>query len=405
MVAILRLVFLFLVVASCKSTYIFTGNPFTSTGVFNTSQFAVDPLASSVGAVVYTPNASTLDSFPVIWFVGGYDGFVPGWGYSNMLQTLAAHGFITVAITDIRCTDMVSPVPFLTSARAWSHIAWLKDNLDTLLVNQTGITTVKSNWSSLTLMCHSGGCEITTEMNVYVNASSHLISANINMGPYFNSDAGYDQLLANHTTPTLSFATELAEQGYPSCSFPFFDYAALFYQWPSAAPKMMFSVPGRGHCDIYDNDRWYGCSPYVSNWCATNVSCSFLLSPTQYCNLTVNGGAKKYANQSASCNATSAAHKPCWARYNESTVWTYTMYYAASQSASQEYSTCYNSTSVCREWDTHIQLSARSRYRRFSAGVVMAFMTRFALGWTGAESWLTTAFPPGMTNVYRNFGT
>lgn len=341
-------------------------------------------------------------SFPVVWFVGGYDGFVPGWGYSQMLQIIASHGFIAIAITDIRCTDMVSPVPFLTSKRAWEHITWLRGNLGSLF--QDFNVTAVADWSKLVLMCHSGGCEITTGMNLYLNATTaSAIAANINLGPYFNGYAGYDKLLANRTTPTLAFATILAEYGWPPCSFAQYDYAALYSQWPDKAPKMQFAVPERGHCDIYDDDHWYRCSPYVSNWCATNISCSFRLYDEQHCNTTNNGGAKQYQNQSSTCNATVAAEKPCWARYNASDVWSWTMNYAYSQQASQAAAACYNTTDVCDEWGEHIQLRPRYEYRRFSAGVIIAFMSRFALGEAVAEQWLTSSFPVGLWDVKRNF--
>jgi len=392
--------------ATSQATYAFQGNPYNSSGVYTTSEFAVDPTVAPVGAVVYAPNimnATHAMQFSVIWFVGGYDGFVPGWGYSQMLRQLASHGFIVVAITDIRCTDMVSPLPFLTSARAWMHIDWLQEHLAGMFLS-SAMGPLSADWSKLVLMCHSGGCEITMGMNAYHPNANSLIAANINIGPYFNSYAGYGQLFQNRTTPSLSFATALAEGGYPSCSFPGSDYATLYEQWPTHAPKMMFLVPKRGHCDIYDDDRWYGCSPYVSNWCATNVSCGYKLYPTQHCNLTSNGAAKQYKNQSSLCNATSAAEKPCWARYDNGTVWGYTMGYASQQNGSQAISACYNDTQVCAQWNEHIQQEPRTRYRRVSSGVVIAFLSRFALGDHSAEPWLTTGFPKGMQYLQRNFG-
>ena len=50
-----------------------------------------------------------------------------------------------------------------------------------------------------------------------------------------------------------------------------------------------------------------------------------------------------------------------------------------------------------------LQLEQRGLYRRFSAGVIMAFIARFVLHHSEAERWLTVAFPTGTTNIKRNF--
>jgi len=98
----------------------------------------------------------------------------------------------------------------------------------------------------------------------------------------------------------------------------------LYQQWPVAAPKEMFLVPDFGHCDVYIDSKWFGCSPYVTNWCSTDVDCSLRLQPGQYCNTSSNGGASTYNKQKKACNTTFG---PCWSQLDRGTIWSYTMYF------------------------------------------------------------------------------
>ena len=67
------------------SPYIFRGDPFSEVDApFSTFQIAVDPLFAHVGSVVYAP--ASPGRYSVIYFIGGYNGFVPGWAYADMLQ-------------------------------------------------------------------------------------------------------------------------------------------------------------------------------------------------------------------------------------------------------------------------------------------------------------------------------
>jgi len=212
-------------------TYTFKGDPYSDAmpPPFDVAEFAVSPLDGnrSVGAIIYTPkltNTSKPTAFKVMWFVGGFDGYVRGWAYEDVLRGMAARGIISIAVDDIRCSYMVDYPPFLTPARAWDHISFLDEYLPTYLA-ANGVLNVVPDFNKISLGCHSGGCDVVASMNLPLFGNASIpIGANLFLGPYFNPCGNTactmttGQLLSFYqvTTPALTIATVMAEYGYDS---------------------------------------------------------------------------------------------------------------------------------------------------------------------------------------------
>merc|ERR1712080_497445 len=188
---------------------------------------------------VYYPVDRT-ETFPVHYFVTGFDGIIPGFSYSDVLRAIASHGYIVAGTWALRGADGVN----FTHTAHQENIKWLKSHL------HEDIPT-KPTWELPTYNCHSAGCDTT-----YRLTRDNPAPANVMWEPV--STAVYEGV--DFHSPNMILGARLATG---RCSIPGMDHLTHFEHW--TCDKVLMEAEEFGHCDCLDDVIWEVCA--VTGFC------------------------------------------------------------------------------------------------------------------------------------------
>ncbi|KAK3086072.1 hypothetical protein FSP39_013067, partial [Pinctada imbricata] len=184
-------------------------------------------------------------SYPVIFFVGGLNGYFWAEYYSRFLYDVSTHGFFVFGVDYI--------FPGYHESRSdpvgqdldifFKQLKWLEDYLK----NRTVSTPL---FNTTALLCHSSGCDVTLRM---IGMKQFNFSSNIFLEPF----SIVAQQKIDIRLPSLMYGTQFAEEGVFHCNIKGYDADAIYTAWN--CPKMIVNVANVGHCDILDPNMWEGC--------------------------------------------------------------------------------------------------------------------------------------------------
>ncbi|KAL3859429.1 hypothetical protein ACJMK2_009652 [Sinanodonta woodiana] len=175
------------------------------------------------------------NEFPVIFFVGGFDGVVLAEFYEITLRKIASHGFYVFGV-DYKF-PAVSDVPQLPDLKPFY------DELNFIHQYMPNKTLGTPLWNKMSLLCHSSGCDITLRM---IRENSTRYTSTVFLEP-FSFDV---QTPVTDTIPAMMYGTEYCEEGLATCCVKGKDYARFYDIWK--CPRIKVEVASFGHCDILD---------------------------------------------------------------------------------------------------------------------------------------------------------
>ncbi|XP_076445559.1 uncharacterized protein LOC143283262 [Babylonia areolata] len=234
--------------APASAIFVDKGDPY-KVGPLKVGQLTISKSLdkSPLHTIVFFPVEAS--DYPVVFFVGGYEGLVPSEMYKDFLTQLASHGFVVFGVDphyplapfDVTEGDDVTEGADINAL--FAQYDWLHGYME----NRTD---ARVAWNYTSLACHSAGCDLTMKMILQNHA---IAQASVFLEPY---SASAEEALPMRI-PTLSYGTELSEKGYPQCAVAGKDWRQ-FYKVASC-PKVMMEVKGFGHCDILDPAAWQAC--------------------------------------------------------------------------------------------------------------------------------------------------
>jgi len=240
------------------SVYQFQGDPYQ--GGFNvekevSSFFLWQYEGVKYHSVVYYPKVP--GTYSALYFIGGLGGIIPAEFYTDLLKSIASHGYIVIGV------DHIFGGVFPPSAE--EVLSWLQVNLQKYLTESA--PGVKVAWDHLGLGGHSGGSESVLEM---VIKNPKIANGTLFLEGGWTENYLLSEALshANFSHPGLIYATEYATRKsfiLPQCGEQG-QAEALYHDWN--CPRIVMNVTGFGHCDILDPIGWEGC--WLTDFCYTD---------------------------------------------------------------------------------------------------------------------------------------
>ncbi|XP_059172184.1 uncharacterized protein LOC131953150 [Physella acuta] len=242
-------------------------DPFTP-GPYSVSSYKVDPRTdkSPLQTTVYTPVAK--GTYNPIVFVGGMYGYVGSSFYSDLLTEIATHGQIVYGMDALpldpkgQLASGNGPWKDGVQGRRTSLSAKYEEYMQQLLWLQqhaSNRTSAVPDWSQMSLMCHSAGCDDTLLM---INASRSLFKASVYLDPV-SPHALLMQPFPSKVA-TLTYMAQLSEEK-PDCCIPGMGWKKIYDLMTCV--KVRMEVKDFGHCDVLDHLPWEGC--HLSKICKT----------------------------------------------------------------------------------------------------------------------------------------
>ncbi|KAK3611442.1 hypothetical protein CHS0354_027167 [Potamilus streckersoni] len=170
------------------------------------------------------------NEFPVIFFVGGFDGVVLAEFYEIALRKIASHGFYVFGV------DYKFPV--LTDASQQPDLKPFYDELNFIQQYMPNKTLGTPLWNKMSLLCHSSGCDITLRM---IRDNSTRYKSTVFLEP-FSFDV---QTPVTNTIPAMMYGTEYCEEGLVTCCVKGKDYARFYDIWKCPRIKVEVAETGK----------------------------------------------------------------------------------------------------------------------------------------------------------------
>ncbi|KAL3859428.1 hypothetical protein ACJMK2_009651 [Sinanodonta woodiana] len=202
---------------------------------------------SPLHTTAHYPNQS--GEYPVVFFIGGMNGYVLSEMYTDVLRMVAAHGFIVFGV-DYKYPalndgeNIFKPILKQDLKPYFNEIDFLK----TFMVNKSP---AKPVWNKLALMCHSSGCDCTLRM---LRMNTTMFTSTVFIEPV--SFDAFEKV--PNPVPALMYGTELSEKGLTKCCLPGTDFRQFYKIWK--CPRLALEVADFGHCDILNREFWGVCT-------------------------------------------------------------------------------------------------------------------------------------------------
>jgi hypothetical protein len=216
----------------------FFGVPFGASPFFNTLLFA--PIDAGPVAVVV--------------FVTGLDGIAPNWGYTAILERLAAHG---VAVASLDRESLPNPTAESLFLANWT--TWFTQNVPALAAGHFGNTSL--DLSRILLSGHSAGGRLVVQSLVDDQSSASMYSGVVLLDPVdgfdpfgiINNTVVHPPQQLNFTLPSLLLASRLAAVPnglFPPCASLELGPDRFFNAFPG--PVWLVNATQYGHVDFCD---------------------------------------------------------------------------------------------------------------------------------------------------------
>lgn len=171
------------------------------------------------------------NTYGVLYFIPGFYGVIPPLLYSDVLEMIAAHGYVVLSTWPLSSGD--EDIDFLADAH-FKNIAYLKENLPRNIRNI-------ADFDYMGLGCHSAGCGPTLNM---ARQQPEDFLGTLNLEPItFAIRFG-----VNFTLPSLNYGAELSRG---NCSTPNLDFERFYNEWE--CPRILMEAATVGHCDLLND--------------------------------------------------------------------------------------------------------------------------------------------------------
>eukprot|EP01130_Rhizamoeba_saxonica_P016525 TRINITY_DN7658_c0_g1_i1.p1 TRINITY_DN7658_c0_g1~~TRINITY_DN7658_c0_g1_i1.p1 ORF type:complete len:340 (-),score=31.27 TRINITY_DN7658_c0_g1_i1:59-1027(-) len=218
--------------------YYFGGNPYTDPAYTDVGYFHIED--SEYSTFVYHPIIP--GNYPVLYFFGGFAGFVPSEMYTTVFKRIASLGVITIGF------DILDPFPTYVKYFLQEH-SFLKQNLNDRIANYApNVLAIYTNNTAFS--CHSGGCDIIAKI---FDQDPDIGQVILLMDP-----VGY--VIDHHmttTTPTFITGSGIGDQFPLPCAPPGQSFKRFYNEWN--CPKISYNATGYGHCAFADDVVYYVC--------------------------------------------------------------------------------------------------------------------------------------------------
>ena len=240
----------------------------TPTSHFTLSNFIFPDADIKMELDIYTP--TTPSKYPVIVFLSGFEGLVPGYFYDQMLTKLAENNVISVTLSKVELV-----VPSWVESNLELALNWIQSNLTKAFAARNDTQNVTPEVDKIYLMSHSAGAHATT---LYLNKSCGNVKGMIYLDPVDGIDPfGIIKIYVTDPpkmlpfdVPTLIVATGFDDQSYlltPPCA-PANTSNERFYG-VLKGPTWYLNFTEYGHADCLD-DFWMSFAKVICRTCEKN---------------------------------------------------------------------------------------------------------------------------------------